>query len=193
MQRGIFYDNNNVGVLSGSDTQFLSLNRQTENVGYNTFNDRFTTPKYQKQQLIMADSPPSVKKVHDIYPDSGDDSGCSTGSPTRARKPSVNGAINYARHRPTHIPRVVSRSYPAFREKQELALRLAIREIFDKEMQKSGIDHIENAGDKLTMHKCNSQSKLSQQELQDLQKSTHFDKKELQQWYKGMYLIITLH
>ncbi|CZT14345.1 probable regulator of phosphatidylinositol-4-OH kinase protein [Ramularia collo-cygni] len=30
-----------------------------------------------------------------------------------------------------------------------------------------------------------SQSKLSQQELLDLQKATHFDKKELQQWYKG--------
>lgn len=30
-----------------------------------------------------------------------------------------------------------------------------------------------------------SQSKLSSQELGDLQKATHFDKKELQQWYKG--------
>ena len=30
-----------------------------------------------------------------------------------------------------------------------------------------------------------SQSKLSQQELTELQKATHFDKKELQQWYKG--------
>ena len=30
------------------------------------------------------------------------------------------------------------------------------------------------------------QSKLTQQELSDLQKATHFDKKELQQWYKGM-------
>ncbi|KAL9582694.1 MAG: hypothetical protein Q9203_005388 [Teloschistes exilis] len=30
-----------------------------------------------------------------------------------------------------------------------------------------------------------SQSKLSQDELQQLMKSTHFDKKELQQWYKG--------
>ncbi|KAH0533990.1 Neuronal calcium sensor 1 [Glutinoglossum americanum] len=29
------------------------------------------------------------------------------------------------------------------------------------------------------------QSKLSQQELAELQKATHFDKKELQQWYKG--------
>lgn len=31
-----------------------------------------------------------------------------------------------------------------------------------------------------------SQSKLSQDELAQLMKSTHFDKKELQQWYKGM-------
>jgi len=29
-----------------------------------------------------------------------------------------------------------------------------------------------------------SQSKLSQEQLQDLQKTTYFDKKELQQWYK---------
>ena len=33
-----------------------------------------------------------------------------------------------------------------------------------------------------------SQSKLSQQELNQLTKDTHFDKKELQQWYKGMSL-----
>ncbi|KAI4751339.1 neuronal calcium sensor 1 [Aureobasidium sp. EXF-3400] len=37
----------------------------------------------------------------------------------------------------------------------------------------------------LTLHPHNSQSKLSAQELSDLQKATHFDKKELQQWYKG--------
>jgi len=30
-----------------------------------------------------------------------------------------------------------------------------------------------------------SQSKLSQEQLSELQRSTHFDKKELQQWYKG--------
>jgi len=32
-----------------------------------------------------------------------------------------------------------------------------------------------------------SQSKLSQEQLSELQRSTHFDKKELQQWYKGMF------
>lgn len=31
------------------------------------------------------------------------------------------------------------------------------------------------------------QSKLSQEQLQELQRSTHFDKKELQQWYKGQH------
>jgi neuronal calcium sensor 1 len=31
------------------------------------------------------------------------------------------------------------------------------------------------------------QSKLSPQQLEELQKSTHFDKKELQQWYKGTH------
>ena len=32
-----------------------------------------------------------------------------------------------------------------------------------------------------------SSSKLSQDELIQLQKETHFDKKELQQWYKGVF------
>lgn len=31
-----------------------------------------------------------------------------------------------------------------------------------------------------------SQSKLSPTQLDELQRATHFDKKELQQWYKGM-------
>lgn len=39
-----------------------------------------------------------------------------------------------------------------------------------------------------------SQSKLSQEQLSELQRSTHFDKKELQQWYKGMfYLSFSYH
>ncbi|EMR83721.1 putative neuronal calcium sensor 1 protein [Botrytis cinerea BcDW1] len=35
------------------------------------------------------------------------------------------------------------------------------------------------------MHPPISQSKLSAEQITELQKSTHFDKKELQQWYKG--------
>lgn len=41
-----------------------------------------------------------------------------------------------------------------------------------------------------TANICPSQSKLSQDELNQLMKATHFDKKELQQWYKGTELPI---
>ena len=37
-----------------------------------------------------------------------------------------------------------------------------------------------------------SQSKLSQEQLNQLQKDTHFDKKELQQWYKGQPYVLHL-
>jgi len=38
---------------------------------------------------------------------------------------------------------------------------------------------------KLELTPNSRQSKLSQEQLTELQRSTHFDKKELQQWYKG--------
>ena len=49
-----------------------------------------------------------------------------------------------------------------------------------------GIGCLEVQNQQLTL-RYYSQSKLSQQELADLQKATHFDKKELQQWYKGAH------
>ena len=136
-------------------------------------------------------SPTQVKKVHDTYPDEEDAENVSPDSPTEDRRPSVNGAINYARPRPFHIPRQASQSYPAFKGKQERALKISIHEMFGKELSKTGISHMEILKDKLTIHK-HSQSKLSQQELSDLQKATHFDKKELQQWYKGTNIIHNL-
>ena len=51
----------------------------------------------------------------------------------------------------------------------------------------SSVDHVVLEVDRLILQ-FHSQSKLSQQELADLQKATHFDKKELQQWYKGTTL-----
>ena len=130
-----------------------------------------------------------VRKVHDIYPDDEDTENRSHESVDKARRPSVQGAVNYARPRPSHIPRVASQSYPAFKGKQECALKISIHEIFDEELRKgTGISHLEIVEDKLTIHP-HSQSKLSQQELSDLQKATHFDKKELQQWYKGMCIL----
>ena len=55
---------------------------------------------------------------------------------------------------------------------------------------RSAVAYVNLENKKLIVHFC-SQSKLSQQELADLQKATHFDKKELQQWYKGMWICAT--
>ena len=41
----------------------------------------------------------------------------------------------------------------------------------------------------LTRLRRPSNSKLSNDELAQLQKDTHFDKKELQQWYKGTEIL----
>jgi hypothetical protein len=66
-------------------------------------------------------------------------------------------------------------------------LKSAIYQIWDEALRKStGLSYAEIKEDVLTLHPHHSQSKLSQQELSDLQKATHFDKKELQQWYKGI-------
>ena len=129
-----------------------------------------------------------VEKVHDTYLDEEDTNKQSPESPDKDRRPSINGAINHARPRPAHIPRPVSQSYPTFKGKQECALMIGIHQTFDQEIGNSAtISHMEIGKDKLTIY-YRSQSKLSQQELQDLQKATHFDKKELQQWYKGTHL-----
>ena len=128
----------------------------------------------------------NVGKVHDIYPDSQDDAYEAQEDSSQSRRPSVNGVINPARPRPIRIPRPVSHSYPAFKGKQQFALKIGIHEMWDEELRKStGLSHVEITHDMLTLYTSPSQSKLSQQELIELQKATHFDKKELQQWYKG--------
>lgn len=129
--------------------------------------------------------PKEVKKVHDIYPDS-DETVDSVMEEDVPRRQSINGTINHARPRPIRVPRPTSQSYTTFKSKQQTALRIGIRQSFDQEISKStGVEHFKITDDGLTLHP-HSQSKLSQQELIDLQKATHFDKKELQQWYKGM-------
>lgn len=128
------------------------------------------------------DTPKYEKKVHDIYPDVDDNS--TEATKQHERKGSLPGIINHARQRPFHVPRVVSESYPAFKGKQQCALKIGSRDFEEHLTKSTGIAHLHMTGDELTIC-CDSQSKLSQQELSDLQKATHFDKKELQQWYKG--------
>lgn len=72
---------------------------------------------------------------------------------------------------------------------QKIALANAIRGFEDELGSRCGIKCLETQKHKLIVSH-HSQSKLSQQELADLQKATHFDKKELQQWYKGVATMV---
>ncbi|KAF2753641.1 EF-hand [Pseudovirgaria hyperparasitica] len=90
--------------------------------------------------------------------------------------------LNLARPHHTHIPNHDERGYDQYKAQRDFVLERAIKERAHDLSRHWPIDHIVLAK-KLIIHY--SQSKLSQQELADLQKATHFDKKELQQWYKG--------
>jgi hypothetical protein len=130
----------------------------------------------------MSDQLRDVQKVHDIYPDEPDivrrDSATQLGGIT------ITGSVNRARRRPSIVPRPSSQSYPAFKAKQECALKIGFCGLQEEVAKSTGVRKLDMLKGKLMVYFC-SQSKLSQQELSDLQKATHFDKKELQQWYKG--------
>ncbi|KAI5244964.1 neuronal calcium sensor 1 [Aureobasidium subglaciale] len=97
----------------------------------------------------------------------------------------VLATANHLRQRPKHIPHHTSNDYMDYAIHRDAALRTAIHHLEQELGAHNPISHLSLATDTLTLHPHNSQSKLSQQELSDLQKATHFDKKELQQWYKG--------
>ncbi|KAF2213510.1 hypothetical protein CERZMDRAFT_39349 [Cercospora zeae-maydis SCOH1-5] len=135
----------------------------------------------------MADTPKVELPVFDIIPDEPPSAhGIAEQEPPQSQERSSSIATSHhARPRPYHIPRHVSQTYPQFKAKQECALRIGIKDLEHQIAKSTGVSHLEMEPDKLTLHRKTSQSKLSQQELVDLQKATHFDKKELQQWYKG--------
>ncbi|KAL9530960.1 Calcium-binding protein NCS-1 [Sphaerulina musiva] len=132
----------------------------------------------------MADTPTSEEPVFAVIPDVPSPEDSQREQQPEGRRTSI-ATSHHARPRPYHIPRLLSHTYPEFKAKQECALKIGVHDL-EKEMCKStGVSYLEMFTDKLTVNRKNSQSKLSQQELVDLQKATHFDKKELQQWYKG--------
>lgn len=92
--------------------------------------------------------------------------------------------LNFARQRGGDIPQRGDSNYGHYRQAQRVALSNAVNAFKDELAARSPVESIELHGKMLIMLP-HSQSKLSQQELADLQKATHFDKKELQQWYKG--------
>jgi neuronal calcium sensor 1 len=86
-----------------------------------------------------------------------------------------------------HIPLLDENGYDEYKTHRDTAFKMSIKQ-FELEMTLfCPINRLLLEHERLTVQP-RSQSKLSQQELADLQKATHFDKKELQQWYKGKSL-----
>jgi hypothetical protein len=92
--------------------------------------------------------------------------------------------LRFARRRPSNAPSHGDPEYARYKCRQHVALANAAKELWNALSSRSAVDSLVLENQKLIV-RCHSQSKLSQQELADLQKATHFDKKELQQWYKG--------
>ena len=93
--------------------------------------------------------------------------------------------LKFARRHHGKVPRHGESGYAHYKDMQRVAFANAVRELEQDLGARSNVHHIE-LRDQTLIVRHYSQSKLSQQELADLQKATHFDKKELQQWYKGM-------
>jgi hypothetical protein len=97
--------------------------------------------------------------------------------------------LKFARRHHSDIPHHDESGYAHYKDMQKIALANATRELEDELGSRCGIRCLELQNQQLIVHPY-SQSKLSQQELADLQKATHFDKKELQQWYKGAHTVV---
>lgn len=117
----------------------------------------------------------------------------SRGSPTPSTSLATRGIpllehdhppLNYARRHHVGIPCHGDPGYAQYKHTQRIAFGNAVRELEKELGTRSQVKHIVLQNQTLIVRHY-SQSKLSQQELADLQKATHFDKKELQQWYKG--------
>lgn len=92
--------------------------------------------------------------------------------------------LNFARLHHTTLPHHGDAAYPHYQAERNVALANALKQLSEELACRSNVQRLEFGNQKLTVQ-YHSQSKLSQQELADLQQATHFDKKELQQWYKG--------
>jgi len=92
--------------------------------------------------------------------------------------------LNFARQHNTEVPHHGDPGYSRYRGMRDVVLRNGVKAFENALSSSSPVEYIILQNEKLIVQ-YHSQSKLSQQELADLQKATHFDKKELQQWYKG--------
>ena len=92
--------------------------------------------------------------------------------------------LNHARQHNAPVPQPGENEYGHYFRDRNTALHMAVlhkeRELLSD--RGPGVVLMLESG-RLTVQR--SQSKLKPEELSELQRATHFDKKELQQWYKG--------
>jgi hypothetical protein len=93
--------------------------------------------------------------------------------------------LNFARQHHAGLPHHGEPGYAHYQTARKVALANGIKSLEESLSSRTPVKCLVMSTKKLIVQ-YHSQSKLSQQELADLQKATHFDKKELQQWYKGM-------
>lgn len=94
---------------------------------------------------------------------------------------------NFGRQHPEHQPTDADApGHDQWRQKRDQALLIAANGLEEQRRRFCLFDCIVFEKLRLTFN-AKSQSKLSTQDLSELQKATKFDKKELQQWYKGNF------
>jgi hypothetical protein len=94
--------------------------------------------------------------------------------------------LKFARQHNANIPHRHESGYARYSAARRVTLANAVGTLWNELASRAPIAYTHLENEKLIVYHY-SQSKLSQQELADLQKATHFDKKELQQWYKGAH------
>jgi hypothetical protein len=115
-------------------------------------------------------------------------------SPTGSPRAKLSLPLHFARRHHKPIPEHDEEGYAEYLKQRDQVLRMAVEHLERGLAKRSPVERIDLQGTTLTLRLHNGrQSKLSQQELAELQKSTHFDKKELQQWYKGVFLNSLIH
>jgi hypothetical protein len=118
-----------------------------------------------------------------------DGEGCAV-CPHFSRTFSGTVGIKHCRKHKQHVPTPGEPGWQEYLTARSKALKIAVQRLGQVRSEQDGRVECADFHNSLLTFQLNRQSKLSQQDLADLQAATKFDKKELQQWYKGMRLSV---
>jgi hypothetical protein len=113
-----------------------------------------------------------------------EDDGCAV-CPHFSRTFSGTVGIKHCRKRKQHVPTHGEPGWQEYLKARQRAMKIAIQTLARMSLGQNGLVESVEFTESVLTFQLQRQSKLSQQDLADLQAATKFDKKELQQWYKG--------